>query len=120
MGGWTVKTLRKHQERLLAETVLRMEQRFEGTERAVQLAFAESQRWRDAANEWRGAMSDRDRVLMPRAETERRLDGIEDKVAELRKAVDDGLASRRGARDLWGYLVGAAGLVLALVAWFTR
>lgn len=118
--GWTVDTLREHQDRLLVEVTLRMQQRFEATERAVELAFAESQRWRDAANEWRGAMSDRDRILMPRAETEKALTGIEEKIQDLRRAVDDGLAARRSARDIWAYLVGAAGLVLALLAWLTR
>ena len=108
--GWTVETLREHLNVRLTEMDLRNQQRFEAAEKASSIAFAESQRWRDAANEWRGAMNDRERILMPRSETEQRLAAIAKELDDLKGS------SRAGATALLGYLFGAIGVVTAIVA----
>lgn len=48
-------------------------------EKAVLVAETNSEKWRDNSNEWRGAMNDRERTLMPRAEAEARYKSIDDK-----------------------------------------
>lgn len=40
----------------------------EAAEKAITKAEIENQRWREAANEWRGAMSDRERDFLTRKE----------------------------------------------------
>ena len=113
-GEWTIDTLREHIIALLVEMDLRNQQRFEAAEKASSIALDESQRWHDAANEWRGAMNDRERMLMPRSEAEQRLSALAEKVDDLKGS------SRAGAAALWGYLVGAIGVVAAVVALVLR
>jgi len=93
---WTTETLKAYVERLLVEHDKRYEQRFSSQQEAVRLALASmgvatdkaeanAEKWRNAANEWRGAMSDRDRLLMPRIETEQRLMALSEKINGITK-----------------------------------
>lgn len=119
---WTVQTLREHLLALLAELDRRMEQRFAAMDRALDLAQVELTRWQAAANEWRGAMNDRDRNQMPRLEIEQRLTALADRLTDLATRLDRAEGRTRGRGDGWGYfvggvglLVGVAGVILALV-----
>ena len=73
-------------------------------QRAVELAEVMAQRWREQANEWRSAMSDRERHFATMATTsalEKRLDSLE-------KGRDEG----QGA---WKYLTAFVGLAVGLI-----
>jgi len=59
-------------------------------EKAVLVAETNSEKWRMNANEWRGAMNDRERTLMPRAEAEARYKAINDKQDAMGMRVDLG------------------------------
>lgn len=72
-------TVRDYVKELLSERDVRYEQRFQAQEEhgrlaltaqkdATTLAENNSQRWRDSANEWRAAMTDREAEFMPRRE----------------------------------------------------
>lgn len=91
--------LREYIEALLREKDKRDEQRFQSIEeKAV------------AANEWREAMNDRERMFVPRAEHElanRALTGRVDTI------------ENRARTGVWGWVVGAVGLAVSLVAIFT-
>jgi len=134
VSGWTVDTLGAHILRLLTEHDRRYEQRFKAQEEATKAALSaaqkaadilevNTQRWRDASNEWRATLTDRERQYLPRSEAavlekqnaERisllitRLDTIEDRI---NSREDQG----RGLSKAWGYVVGVVGLVSAAVA----
>ncbi|MES2211467.1 MAG: hypothetical protein V4515_14985 [Chloroflexota bacterium] len=121
---------------LLAESDLRYQQRFDAqtraldaallaAEKAVQTALtaaekavtkaeiAAEKRF-DAVNEFRGAYQDIIAQQMPRNEAEQRLTAMAEKIDDLKGS------SRAGAVALWSYLVGAAGIVIAVVAFATR
>lgn len=49
-------------------------------EKAVLVAEQNAEKWRAAANEWRGAMNDRERSLMPRMEAEQRIHSNAEKI----------------------------------------
>lgn len=48
-------------------------------EKAVLVAETNAEKWRAAANEWRGAMNDRERNLMTRVEADARLNSLSEK-----------------------------------------
>ena len=51
---------------LMDERDRRYEQRFLESEKALELANKHSEQWRSSANEWRQAMTDREREFLPR------------------------------------------------------
>lgn len=59
--------LREHFETLLAEQEKRYAQRFDAQEKAIAVAEANAEKWRANANEWRQAMTDRERNFLPRS-----------------------------------------------------
>jgi hypothetical protein len=135
-------TVLDHIKALLAEMDLRYQQRFDAqtraldaallaAEKAVQTALATADRAVikaetatekrfDAVNEFRAAYNDVISQQMPRAEAEQRLSQLAEKIDELKShdAVRTGVTT--GANVLWGYLVGAVGIVAAIIAVIVR
>jgi len=108
--GWTIATYAAHNEALrVAEEKFQTERdrRYtserESAKAAIQLAELHAEQWRSSANEWRGAMSDRDRHYVPRSEFQ-----------DVKERVVRHDASGKGMRDVWGWIVGtiAAGILL--------
>jgi hypothetical protein len=96
VAGWTVETLKIHMETLMKEQDRRYEQVALASDKTLQAALlavkeatTETKQnaavWHAHQNEWRQAMSDKDRAFITKA-------------------------------AMWGYMVGAAGVILALVA----
>jgi hypothetical protein len=84
-------------------------------EAAVSKAEKAVERRLKALNELRGMVVDYQHTLMPRAEAEQRFTAIDTKLNEVRDAVENRVAHSRGLADGWGYLVGAAGLVVGVI-----
>ena len=61
--GWTLRTLK----RLMDERDKRYEIVSENAKTAVSVAEKNAEKWRDNANEWRAAMSDKDRNFVTKA-----------------------------------------------------
>jgi hypothetical protein len=125
--SWTVDTLRAHLVALIGELDRRSEQRFDAQEKAVQAALTAAkeavlkaevaaEKRADAANEFRGQLADQAATLMPRSETTLMFAAIAERVDKLEASADKLGGRRRGIADGWGYLVGAVGVVGALVA----
>ncbi len=53
--------------------------------------------------------------MVPQAEARIKWDSIDREIADLRTSRDKGAGHALGARDLWGFLVGIAGILLAAV-----
>jgi hypothetical protein len=58
-------------------------------EKAVLVAETNAEKWRLAANEWRGAMNDRERTLMPRSEAEASAKSDRARVEEGLRSIND-------------------------------
>lgn len=86
----------------------------DAADRAVSKAEAATERRLEGMNEFRAALSDNSRILMPRAESEARIRAISDRMEELIKRIDAREGRTAGRSDVWGWIVGAIGVILAL------
>ncbi len=134
--GQDTVSLRDHMMALLAEmdrrfvaSLAEIDLRFSGSlaaqDKAVQIAMVASEKAVvkaeiaaekrfEATNEFRGQLSDQAATFMPRVEAEQRLMQLGEKIEDVKGS------NRAGASALWAYLVGAAGLVIAIAAFVTR
>ncbi len=102
VSGWTVDTLKAY-----------FEQRFRDQEKAVAKYAEDSEKWRQNANEWRGAMNDRERSLMPRAEAENSSQANADKIAALAARIDKNEGRTSGLMAIF-LIVSAVGVLVAI------
>lgn len=83
-------------------------------DKATAKAEQNAEKWRESANEWRGAMSDRDRELPSRREVEAMNAAFDARLAIVEKAVDHGAGRTEGIRITAGALAGSIASVVAL------
>jgi hypothetical protein len=95
----------------------------ESSDKAITKAEANAEKWRENANEWRGAMSDRDRELPSRREVESLFSGMDGRVQRLEQAAErkageaDAVTDGREQRQITlGQLIAAAGVVVAAMS----
>lgn len=123
--------IRDYVEALLAQMDQRYEQRFVAQEKAIAAALASSdkanatsevnaEKWRQSANEWRGAMSDRDRELPSRREVETAMGGLSDRVRlveqRISKAEDTGQGRSAGVGLVVSVIVGSITLAVIVIS----
>jgi hypothetical protein len=84
-------------------------------EKAVQKAESAANERFAAVNEFRAQLSDQTATFIPRLEAESRFEAIGEKLSDALSRLD--VASGRGAGtlQLWGYIIGAGGLVAAVI-----
>jgi hypothetical protein len=118
-------TLREHIEAILAEMDRRFAAAILAQDKAVQIAMIASEKAVvkaeiaaekrfESVNEFRGQLTDQAATFMPRAEAEQRLAALADKIEDLKGS------SSAGAQKLWGYLIAAAAVIVAIIAVVTR
>lgn len=139
---WTLDTLCTHLTAVIAANDIRYSERFESSqvallaaitaqksnvdaaiaaaEGAVNKAEKASEKRFDSVNEFRGTLADQQRTLMPRAEAEILFRQLSEKIDANTKALVSAAGHKSGARDLWGYIVAAAGLVMVLIFHFVK
>jgi hypothetical protein len=99
-------------------------------DRAVVKAETASEKRFDAVNEFRATLADQAASLMPRSESEARMQALSDKLSATRDEFNSAVAALNRVQNLnagqshglaagWGYLVGGAGLAIA-IALFIR
>lgn len=97
-SGWTVDTLHAHissilnerasyLERVLTERDHRYLAKFESAQTAVDKAERELEGWKHATNEWRGAMQDKDKLLMSRQEITSEINSTRTEIANMRGSI---------------------------------
>lgn len=72
----------------------------------------------ESVNEFRNTLSDQQRTLMPRTEAELLIRTLSDKIDANTSNLTTVAGQKSGAQNLFGYIVGAAGIALALVFHF--
>lgn len=87
----------------------------DSSEKAVDKAEGNAEKWREQSNEWRGAMSDRERNFMPRTEFIAFKENNDKVVADILKSRDTGAGRSGGFSAGWGYLVGGLGLIITII-----
>lgn len=133
--GWTFRTLLTHIVGLIDANDKRYEQMFNSSqeavlaalnaaqtavnaalsaaEKAVAKAEAASEKRFDSVNEFRGTLADQQRTLMPRAEVELTIQAMQTQIDAVQGRLAEGRGRSQGGREVWGYIVGVAGLVAA-------
>jgi hypothetical protein len=123
---WSLETLRIYLETLIRAANESVTQRFEDRDKAVSAAFAAAkeavakaelaaEKRLDSVNEFRAQLSDQTATFIPRAEAEQRFVTTNDKISELAARQDRNEGKSTGISTLWGVIVGAIGLVAAVV-----
>jgi hypothetical protein len=84
-------------------------------DRAVAKAETAAEKRFESVNEFRSALADNFRTLMPRAEAEQAVRTMNDKIDELTKRVNAKEERGRGMGDIIGWIVGGVGLLAAVV-----
>ena len=116
---------------LMDERDRRYEQRFtdSGTavqaalmaaEKAVTKAETASEKRFEGVNEFRNTLADQQRTLMPRPEAELRMGSIETSLVAIQKQLAETGGQRAGGKEMWGYIVGGIGVLLAVASRFIR
>lgn len=84
-------------------------------DRAVAKAETAYERRFESMNEFRGALADSARLLMPRLEAEQQMRAMTEKIDEVTKRVNSRDDRTRGLGQGWAILIAAVGLVAAVV-----
>lgn len=85
-------------------------------ERAVLKAEIATEKRFDGVNEFRAALDQQQRTLIPRSEVDVLIRGLDEKIAQLTKQADAIAAERKGGQATWGYVVGGIGVLIALAS----
>jgi hypothetical protein len=85
-------------------------------DRAVSKAENAAERRFESVNEFRAALADNFRTLMPRAESEQARAIINEKIDQLTTRINAREERGRGMGDIVGWIVGAVGLVAAVIS----
>jgi undecaprenyl pyrophosphate synthase len=131
LTGWTPELVREHVLAILAANDKRYEERFAAQEKAVKDALAaqekavnaalaasekavsvaetNAEKWRSNANEWRSAMTDREKRFVSQQEYQL-----------LKERMDKGEGGGKGMRDMWGWIAAAAMLAVAAAGVFGK
>jgi len=87
-------------------------------DRAVTKAEIASEKRFDSVNEFRGALEDKERSMVPRSEYELAVKGLSEKIDALVSRFAARESHGRGANDMWVILAAAMGIIVALAALF--
>jgi hypothetical protein len=115
----------------LAEMDLRYTQRHDAAQKAVEAALAAAEkavgkaeiaatRRFEAVNEFRGQLADQAGRFLTRDEYEARHQSLAERIAAIKEIVDKDTGRGTGLQSGWGYLIGAVGLISAVIAILVR
>ena len=128
-SGWSVDTLRQHLSEMAAERDKRLDQRIdyeaklaeERDKRYEQRFLAQESAtayMRQVTNEFRGQLADQQSTFITRTETLARAQSNADKIDALATRIDRTEGRSTGLNAGWGWLIGAVGLIGALISIF--
>lgn len=84
-------------------------------QKAIALSDHNNEKWRDSANEWRGAMVDREAKFVSKVEYETEFKAVRGEIDLMRKTVDRNEGRASGSRDLMSDARSNITLVISLV-----
>ena len=89
-------------------------------EKAVTKAEDNAEKWRTNANEWRGAMNDREIDFIRKQQYQSDLDNVRSNIVEIKEVIDKTTGRGTGLNAGWGYLLGGIGGIVLIVELFLR
>lgn len=137
VSGWTIDTLRASLRQQIEDLQRLLDERYatqtkaldaafvaaekavatalDSAEKAVAKAETAAERRFEAVNEFRGQLADQAATLMPRIEYEAKHHALEKQVDDLGDRVTRAEGKSTGMGSLYGWLIGAAGLIVSVV-----
>lgn len=134
---WTFASLREYLLRVVSDLSQRQSQLADAQDKAVQAALVAQEKavqaalaaadkavakaeentrqWQISANEWRGAMSDRERTFVPRPEHAKDIDAMKDRLDRLESRTNVTTGIKQGSDAVIAWFFAAAGLSIGLV-----
>ncbi len=106
-------SLKEYFEKVLAEKDKAVNIALAAAKEAVQVAEANSEKWRSNANEWRGAMTDREKNFLQRAEFEAYKVSVEKALAIEKERGDRGEGKGIGINQIVAYIIALGALLIA-------
>ena len=104
-----IVSLKEYFEKILVEKDKAINIALAAAKEAVQIAEANAEKWRSNANEWRGAMTDREKTFMPRSEFLTYKENMEKALYVEKERSDKVEGKGMGLSDAWKILLGALG-----------
>lgn len=120
MSKWNIDSLHQYFERVLQEKDLRDEQRFIAQNKALDSALSTSNDRLAGMNEFRASLKDQALTFMTRSESDQLVKSNLDKFSQIEKRLDSLDGQKQGASNLWGYIVGAIGLIIGIIGLIMR
>jgi hypothetical protein len=108
-------TLKEHFEKILSEKDKAINIALAAAKEAVLVAETNSEKWRSNANEWRGAMTDREKTFATKAELQAYKENTEKALAVEKERADIGQGRSGGLNAGWVYLLGFFSLISMLL-----
>ena len=106
---------RRNEQRFLSSQ-LAVDNALNAAKEAVRKAEIAAEKRFDSVNEFRATLSDQQRTLMPRVEADLQFGALRKEIDELTRTVAARNERRSGAKDLWGYIIGALGALIGIIA----
>jgi hypothetical protein len=130
-SGWTIDTLRAHLDAVLTEMDRRFAAGLAAQDKAVQIAMIASEKAVvkaeiaaekrfESVNEFRAQLTDQAATFLARTEYLTAHQSLTEKIGDLAARLERIEGAKTGGRELWGYIVGGAGIILAVAAFVTR
>ncbi len=120
-----IEKIGERYDEVLHEKELRLQQRFEASEKYVKLGFDSAEKAIikaeaattirfEGVNEFRSQLNQQQLTYIPRSEVMVIEAALQNRIAALEKQLTTAAAERRGISGGWGYAVGLVGTILAL------
>jgi len=107
----TEVSLKEHFEKILAEKDKAINIALAAAKEAVAVAETNAEKWRSNANEWRGAMSDREKTFVTKIEFETYKEATE-KAMMIEKTRSDKIEGKKsGMIDFLGWVIAAIAII---------
>ena len=139
---WTFASLREYLLRVVADLALKQQALADAQDKAIQAALVAQEKavqaalaaadkavakaeentrqWQISANEWRGAMGDRERTFIPRSEYELSVRTMAERIDRQERMILEGISVKKGSSETWAFVVAGAGMLGGIaVAVFT-
>jgi hypothetical protein len=111
-SDWSIETLKEYFEKVLAEKDKAINIALAAAKEAVGVAEANSEKWRSNANEWRGAMTDREKTFVSRAEFESYKTSADKALSLEKERADKGQGKNEATKYIIALLLAIAGMAI--------
>lgn len=126
-SSWTLESLKQHIEDIISgcdrrhSTCLEhlqdmANQAREDAREAIAKAERASEKRFDSVNEFRAVLSDQQQRLIPREEAIAKIEGLQERIDLVAARIDKMEGSGIGKHALWGYFVGAIGVIIMIIS----